>query len=625
MVTTRIITLLFATLTISLTGMAQPIVPDTPDATVRFVSQDGDVLQRFEFNDGASFARVREALQAQLSDPANKLVCVRIRSAASPDGNTDTNRARSDQRADDTRLYLTSALPELNGAPFIVTSAGEDYESLRALLEQSDIPGADRAAEIIRTVPLWVADANGNVVDGRKKQLMDLRGGETWNAMRQTLFPQLQRTRIDFLLGDGSTDKPAEDGQTQAAAQNPAEDVQNPVSDIKIYFPVGDATLRENFRTNAAALAQLQRLMDNRSYVDGDLIHVVGLASPEGSERLNETLARRRAESIRKYITSRWPAFANAVSVTVEGEAWADFRAAVQSDTQLSENESLRMLDIIDSDTTPDAKEAALRKFSPWQRYYRSLFPDYRAASILPDFVSERFRISDSELLPAGLGLDLAAPAITLRPDQLTVPQLTAQKRYGEQKRTILAVKTNLLYDAATMLNYAIELPLGDRFSLVWEHYSPWWVLNNNRICVQYLTLGGEARWWFARKPRAATAKRAQRDRLVGHYLGAYGFWGKTDLQWDRIGCYQCENVWSAGLTYGYVFPISRHLNLELSASIGYASIPYQRYIPSDDWQTLWRDPDGAGVTYYFGPTKIQVGLVWPIQITTRAREGARR
>ena len=279
----------------------------------------------------------------------------------------------------------------------------------------------------------------------------------------------------------------------------------------------------------------------------------------------------------------------------------------------------------MNSTTSLDAKEAALRKLPAWQRYYRSLFPDYRTATISPDFVSERPRPRDIGPFLPGLGLSLASPAATLHRDQLRVPQPTRQKQSLTQKRTIFALKTNLLYDAATMLNYTIEIPLGKRFSLAWEHYAPWWVLNNNRICIQYLTLGGEARWWFATKPRAATAKRAQRDRLIGHYLGVYGFWGKTDLQWDRIGCYQCDNIWSAGLTYGYVFPISQHLNLELSASFGYARIPYQHYIPSDDWQTLWRDTEDAGITYFFGPTKVQVGLVWPIQITTRAKEGARR
>ena len=618
MLTERLLVVLlsFLAMTVPVAGIAQTAT-DSPDATVRIISQDGNVLQRIELSDPDAITRIREVLQAQSVDPDKKLICVRIRSGASPDGNTDVNRAVSDQRADDTRIYLLSALPELAGIPFIVTSAGEDYDSLRALLEGSDIPGADRAVEIIRTLPLWIKNHDGVIIDGRKKQLKDLRGGETWTAMSEQLFPLLRHTRVDFLIGE---DLPVQPEQEE---NKPANDGTQIAKNVQIFFPVSDITIHPEFRSNAEALQQLSSLMENRQYTDGDIIQVVGMASPEGPERFNEYLARGRAEAIRKLIAKNWPEFADAVSVTTETEAWTDFRAAVQADAQIAGSESDKILSIIDSDASMDAKEAALRKEKSWQRYYRSLFPSYRTASVTTDFVSDRFRFSASEMLPSGLGWERAGKASPLHADQLTARSLTAQ--HGLQKRTILALKTNLLFDAATMLNYAVEIPLGQRASLVWEHYTPWWVLNNNRICIQYVTLGGEARWWFAPEPRVATARRAQRDRLIGHYLGAYGFWGKVDLQWDRLGCYQCENLWSAGITYGYVFPISRHLNLELSASFGYACIPYQHYIPSDDWQTLWRDTEGSGHTHYFGPTKVQISLVWPLQITTRAKEGARR
>ena len=93
------------------------------------------------------------------------------------------------------------------------------------------------------------------------------------------------------------------------------------------------------------------------------------------------------------------------------------------------------------------------------------------------------------------------------------------------------------------------------------------------------------------------------------------------DLQWNRaVGMYQCAPAWSAGVTYGYAMPISRHLNLEFSLSVGYARIPYQHYIPSEDWQHLWRDRDNTGVLHYFGPTQLQVSLVWPILIKYRVK-----
>lgn len=101
----------------------------------------------------------------------------------------------------------------------------------------------------------------------------------------------------------------------------------------------------------------------------------------------------------------------------------------------------------------------------------------------------------------------------------------------------------------------------------------------------------------------------------MGHFLGLNVWGGKSDIQWKRaFGCYQFDFI-SAGLTYGYSLPISKWLNMEFSISAGYARIPYQHYIPTEDWQILLRDKNDAGVLHYFGPTKVEVSLVIPIRV----------
>lgn len=402
----------------------------------------------------------------------------------------------------------------------------------------------------------------------------------------------------------------------------PSPETSQPV--VVIWFGFDDATVRPDYSDNRRSLAQLDSLIKSREFTVLDTLRIVGKSSMDGSYDYNHLLSLRRARSVKTYILKHFPGFQGTVSMVSEGEVWGEFREAVAADASLSEVTRERMLEIIDSDASPDRKEARLKSLPSWRTYLRKLFPTYRSATVTPHYwMLDMPRIADDDMLESLARISPAQP-IQLRPDNLAVPALTSPGGRTARK-TLLAVKTNLAYDALTALNYAIEVPVGDRFSAVLEHYFPWWVVRGNRTCLQYLTLGGEARWWFAPKPRPETPTRIQRDRLVGHYLGVYGLWGKTDLQWDRIGCYQCFPVVSAGLTYGYVFPVSRHLNLELSASIGYARIPYQHYIPSDDWQILWRDRDDVGITHYFGPTKLQVSLVWPIRFQTRVREGAAR
>ena len=428
----------------------------------------------------------------------------------------------------------------------------------------------------------------------------------------------------------------------QAQPTAPTREASEPV--VVFWFGFDDATLRPDYSDNRRSLAQLDSLIRSREFTILDTLRIVGKSSIDGPYTYNALLAMRRARSVRTYITRHYPDFQGTIDVQSEGEVWSEFREAVAGDASLSDVTRARMLEIIDSDASPDRKEARLKSLPSWRMYYRALFPTFRSATVTPSYWTLDMPRIDDDMMLESLSWIPPVQAITLRPDNLIVPALTgpssragagklaragrsarAARTYYPARKTVVALKTNLAYDALTMVNYAIEVPVGDRFSAVWEHYFPWWVMRNNRTCIEYLTLGGEFRWWFVPQPRPETDFRMQRDRLIGHYLGLYGLWGKTDLQWDMLGRYQCYPVVSCGLTYGYSFPVSRHLNLELSASIGYARIPYQHYIPSEDWQILWRDNSDAGITHYFGPTKIQVTLVRPILATCRVREGANR
>lgn len=219
--------------------------------------------------------------------------------------------------------------------------------------------------------------------------------------------------------------------------------------------------------------------------------------------------------------------------------------------------------------------------------------------------------------------------ALSLRSQKFTPPNLqnADNESFASSNgptKTILAVKSNLLYDALSLVNYSIEVPLGERYSMLLYHQFPWWRWGkaNNQYCLRFLSLGGEVRWWFSPKPKPATERRIARDRLVGHFFGVYSESGRWDFQRRRDICHQGE-FWSVGLSYGYAMPIGRRLNLELSLSAGYASIPYRGYTPSEDFQILWKDDDKVGRWSYFGLTKAQVSLVVPI--TAKSKKGGSR
>ena len=191
-------------------------------------------------------------------------------------------------------------------------------------------------------------------------------------------------------------------------------------------------------------------------------------------------------------------------------------------------------------------------------------------------------------------------------------------------QKTVLGLKTNLLLDAATAVNFAVEVPIGKRFSVEYFQTCPWWTSANNKFCLQMLSFGAQAKWYFLPRTKPASENLKVRDALVGHFLGLYGWGGYGDLQFGRKVCQQFE-FWSAGLTYGYSLPVSKHLNMEFTLSVGYAYIPYQHYNPTEDFSLLLRDYDFRGTLHYIGPTKAEISLIVPIRANTGKKKGGRK
>ena len=334
-----------------------------------------------------------------------------------------------------------------------------------------------------------------------------------------------------------------------------------------------------------------------------DFLSIISYSSPEGRAAYNAKLSERRRAAMFLYLSSRFPELSDKMRTSADGESWQLFRAKVLSDSTLTDAQRARLLEIIDSPLPADQKKTLVKSWDSglWRRIVRQWFVDMRRSFINLSWTE--FRFDEEEMLPLG-----TAPTCML---EAPTGQIFPTRYDYWDTRTVLALKTNLLYDAVTALNFEFEVPLGDRFSLAVEDVFPWWNWgpNGNKYCFQIWEIGIEPRWWFARTDA--------RDRLSGHFLGLYGMSGKYDLQWDTKFCWQGE-FWSAGLTYGFAFPLAEWCNLELSASAGFLRSDWRHYEPGEDYGQLYRDPFNTGVLSYFGPTKLKASLVVPIRVKYR-------
>ena len=168
--------------------------------------------------------------------------------------------------------------------------------------------------------------------------------------------------------------------------------------------------------------------------------------------------------------------------------------------------------------------------------------------------------------------------------------------------RPLLALKTNMLFDAALLLNGEVELALGrnNRWSVMAELWSPWYVWHHNSRAFELQVFGLEGRYWLG-------SNRTGKPLLSGLFVGAYYANGKYDLEWNSVGDQGEFN--SAGATLGYCWPLRRRLNLELSGSLGFFRGPRRHYHGEyGDKHLIWKY---TSTTSYVGPTKLKLSLVW--------------
>lgn len=394
-------------------------------------------------------------------------------------------------------------------------------------------------------------------------------------------------------------------GVTSASAQSFRDSTSS--HSFRISYPVNETELYEDYQDNEAALEMIRYHFQHSPRIDSIVIY--SYASPEGPYKLNKRLAEERGKRARRFLLEQFPAERNfpdsLIIIKPTAENWDGLYEMVYKFYPYKDKEDVLEL-LTRPGLTQDQRKVMLKKLNggiPWGFIRSKILPQLRYAT----WVAEWVHIS-----PIGANIPAIRPQLIARQSMpsLSVPKPEIQHTpEAEGKKLILALKSNLLYDLVSFTNFSIEVPIyKDKLSLLYYHQFPWWTWGqaDNEYCSRFLSIGGEARWWFMTK-----------DRLNGHFLGAYAESGKYDFEYQRSICYQGE-FYSAGLSYGYAMPIGRNLNLEFSISAGYASIAYRGYTPSEDYEILWRDPEKVGRLHYFGPTKAQVSLVIPIRVKTK-------
>lgn len=386
--------------------------------------------------------------------------------------------------------------------------------------------------------------------------------------------------------------------------------------DFNLDFKLDNYILYNNYLDNDSVMRALGDSIQKIGIENIDSVVVVSYSSPEGKYAHNVWLSEHRAASMKKYFNDNYPEFEDKLIVRKGDESWFLFRDLIVADTIISDSIRNSMLYILDSlDATPDYKKTLLKKFDHgkiWHYFINEHFMRLRTSAICLSYNEYYYAIPQIDRT-IDLDLSYERDTIPLKPVDLYL-----EKRPKTYK-TVLGIKTNLLYDAVTALNISVELPVFRFMSLAIEDVFPWWNggENGNEWAFQILSLGAEAKFWvwptykYGKKHVERNDKGYHRTGLTGLFVGLYCFSGMFDVQWYDKLCYQGE-LWSAGVELGYSWPCGKHFNLETQCNFGYVNAEYRHYNIGSDAEALYRDKK-VGTLTAFLPTKLALSLVWNI------------
>ena len=206
----------------------------------------------------------------QKAHETNTIEQLVISSYASPDGLDKYNKRLSVYRAEGMRDYLLrhTEVPENLIKEYAV---GIAWDELRCMVAKSDKPWRDEVLHIIDHTPVFVYDEHNRIVDGRKKQLMDLRRGIPYKYMYDHMFPKLRNSTVVSLRLQTTENKDSDSvtvnavlpvnnemgnmlADTAAATQKNATERQEPeavpTSDIMSQSAENDLQQRLAIKTN---------------------------------------------------------------------------------------------------------------------------------------------------------------------------------------------------------------------------------------------------------------------------------------------------------------------------------------------------------------------------------------
>lgn len=391
-----------------------------------------------------------------------------------------------------------------------------------------------------------------------------------------------------------------------------------------VYYRTASARLELPYMDNARHLSALE---DSIRALEADpaavlrRIRIQSSASPEGNSKFNKELARKRGEELRDYLKGNLSLPDSIFTLQPLGEGWDELAEKLARTDVPWRDKALAIIRdtpewVVREGKVVDGRKRQLMNLSggrAWQYMMENLFDSLRSGALVvcevermeqvkpePEPTSAEVRqatdmtADNTEETPS---TETESTATLYNKEDETVPQDNTEVGNGG-KPFFMAVKTNLLYDAALVPNVGLEFYLGKGWSVCGDWMYAWW--SKDAKHRYWRVYGGEleVRKYFGRK--------AAEKPLQGHHLGVYAQGLTYDFETGGKG-YLSDFGYGVGVEYGYSLPVAKRLNIDFGLGVGYSGGKYKVYDPEDGCYVYKETKKRR----WFGPTKAEISLVW--------------
>jgi hypothetical protein len=142
-----------------------------------------------------------------------------------------------------------------------------------------------------------------------------------------------------------------------------------------VYFKQSEVKIRPEWHNNQQVLDRIIEVIQ-KMQADGEgqicKIQIVGMASFDGPEKLNESIAKQRAWALKRHVQEILPIGDDQFDMAYGGEGWTDFRDQLEEVIAGGDEKSAELrqvIDIIDNEPNLTRREQKIKKLNSGRTY----------------------------------------------------------------------------------------------------------------------------------------------------------------------------------------------------------------------------------------------------------------